>query len=305
MKIAVIIPVFNRRETTIACLRQLTICLKGDNDFTFVVVDDGSTDGTQQAVLDSFPKAVVLKGEGDLWWTGAVEMGRSYSIEHKFTHILIVNDDLEFASNFFPPLVEASLQHPNSLIGSIKIDVSDHQTVLCSGYFVRDICKHFIDFYVGSNVREIQKDILKVDAIAGATLLMPVSVARDIGSFNTIDFPHNLGDLEYTYRANQSGYHCYTATQSRIFTEPNPNYLKAALYNTTRKQFIKNLLDSRKLAYGLIPTFKRAYLGKNMFIGTFCLFRSYASLGAKILYKLFIWETFLDVKRKNREHAKK
>ena len=51
---AVIIPVHNRRETTLACLRRLTA--DGVPAWSrIVVVDDGSTDGTGEAVRVEFP----------------------------------------------------------------------------------------------------------------------------------------------------------------------------------------------------------------------------------------------------------
>lgn len=298
MKILIAIPAHNRCQTTISCLKQLSSYFAGFDYYTFLVIDDGSIDGTSEEINKLFPSVVVLEGDGNLWWTGAVEKGRAYAVEHNFTHLIIVNDDLEFDSNFISPLIEASKEYPNALIGAVKISALDRKTILVSGYLVTGACLQFADPYSGDSVTNLKENLKKVDALAGATLLIPVHVARAVGPFNVKDFPHNFGDFEYTYRASQLGYPCYTASRSRIYTVPNPDYLRTHLYTTTRMQFIKNLFDRHKLAYGFVPTYKRALMGKKKFVGLYCLLRAYASLGLKILYKLFIWNTAFDAKRK-------
>lgn len=297
MKLAVIIPVYNRRETTLSCLRQLEKCLAGIC-YSFIVIDDGSTDGTSEAVHNYSSDIMLLHGNGNLWWTGAVEMGRVYAIKQNFTHLLIVNDDLEFEKDFFLPIIEVCRKYSDALIGAVKVDASDHQTILCSGYLVKGNCLHFIDPYAGRKTSNSEDEIVKVDALAGAVLLIPVHAAEAIGPFSVHDFPHNFGDLEYTYRASKLGYPCYTASRSRTYTIPNPNYLRTHLFATTRMQFVKNLFERYKLGYGFVPTFKRAFMGKSFLLGSYCLLRAYASLGLKIFYKLFIWNTVFDKKKK-------
>ena len=72
-KVAVLLTVHNRREKTLACLencyRQID-SMKGDDTYSFSVylVDDGSTDGTSEAVLQTYPQTHVINGDGSLFW---------------------------------------------------------------------------------------------------------------------------------------------------------------------------------------------------------------------------------------------
>ena len=71
--IYIVIPVFNRREETLRCLDSLVT--QTYTNFIVIVVDDGSTDGVGDAVQAGYPDTIVLKGDGNLWWAGATNLG--------------------------------------------------------------------------------------------------------------------------------------------------------------------------------------------------------------------------------------
>ena len=69
--IYIIIPVYNRKALTLACLENLQN--NGDlQKYQVIVVDDGSSDRTSEEVKVNYPKVIVLQGNGNLWWTGAI-----------------------------------------------------------------------------------------------------------------------------------------------------------------------------------------------------------------------------------------
>lgn len=70
VNVFVVIPVHNRLSFTRACLESLRE--QSFRDFTIVVVDDGSTDGTYATLAEEYPEVTLLWGDGDLWWTGAM-----------------------------------------------------------------------------------------------------------------------------------------------------------------------------------------------------------------------------------------
>jgi GT2 family glycosyltransferase len=69
--IYIIIPVHNRKALTLACLENLRT--NGDlQKYQVIVVDDGSSDRTAEEVAENYPEVNILKGNGNLWWTGAI-----------------------------------------------------------------------------------------------------------------------------------------------------------------------------------------------------------------------------------------
>ncbi|MFN2126890.1 MAG: glycosyltransferase family 2 protein, partial [Anaerolineales bacterium] len=74
----VVIPVFNRKGYTRKCLASFK---KQDTDqFSLIVVDDNSPDGTGEMIRREFPDTILLEGNGDLWWVGSINKGIQHAL---------------------------------------------------------------------------------------------------------------------------------------------------------------------------------------------------------------------------------
>ena len=60
-----VIPVHNRREISIRCQEHLR-SLRVTDWAEITVIDDGSTDGTSEAIAAGFPEVEDLQGDGSL-----------------------------------------------------------------------------------------------------------------------------------------------------------------------------------------------------------------------------------------------
>ena len=87
----IVIPVFNRKNFTKECL--LSLQTQSRKDFSVVVVDDGSTDGTAQMLEKEFPEIIVVKSDGNLFWTAATNLGIQIALEKGATYVMTLNND--------------------------------------------------------------------------------------------------------------------------------------------------------------------------------------------------------------------
>ena len=74
--IYILLPVHNRREITgdfIDCLEAQTW-----QHYHLVLIDDGSTDGTEQMVRERVENLTVIRGNGDWWWAGCLQQGFNF-----------------------------------------------------------------------------------------------------------------------------------------------------------------------------------------------------------------------------------
>lgn len=110
----IIIPVHNRRVITLACLD--TLQRNGDMErYRILVIDDGSTDGTAEAISRTYPEVTILSGDGNLWWTGAITKGMQYAFQHGADYFVWLNDDTLPLANALPQLVHYCSSKPKRI----------------------------------------------------------------------------------------------------------------------------------------------------------------------------------------------
>ena len=104
MRFAALFTCFNRKEKTLEALSNLyTSYKKNGSEFSMAVylTDDGSTDGTYDAVKQKFPEVKLLKGNGSLYWAGGMRNSWNEAIKKDYDAFLLLNDDTNISENLF------------------------------------------------------------------------------------------------------------------------------------------------------------------------------------------------------------
>lgn len=113
MKIAVLITCHNRKEKTLSCLAHLFRAAESSQEnvtLHLFITDDGCTDGTAEALLQTFPDAeiTILQGSGNLFYNGGMRLAWSHAMERGgFDFYLLMNDDTDVLDNLFDELFRA------------------------------------------------------------------------------------------------------------------------------------------------------------------------------------------------------
>ena len=202
----VILPVHDRREITLGCLRHLRD--QGDLDWLeVIVVDDGSADGTGEAVRAEFPKVLLMHGHGGLWWTGAIRAGMEEAHRRGASCILWLNDD--------------TLPHPNVLRRITSVALRDGCIASARGRVkLPSIEEDFkglekTRWGLRSKPNMPQDGILEVDACWGNCVAIPRAVIERIGFPDSRHLPRSYGDTDYTMRARTHGIRCLMLVDAR------------------------------------------------------------------------------------------
>lgn len=194
MNPCIVIPVHNRRETTLACLRMLHGQATLDWA-TLVIVDDGSTDGTAEAVRDEFPHAVVLNGDGNLWWGRAINMGMQWAFEQGAESVLWLNDDTYPREGVLKRLV--ALSRERQAIVSAQCLLRETGELHYGGLRKTGTGTTFAPCAVG--------EVVACDSFCGNCVCIPRIAYERIGPVDTRAFPHFAGDADYGLRARDAG----------------------------------------------------------------------------------------------------
>ncbi|MBI2798441.1 glycosyltransferase family 2 protein [Candidatus Saccharibacteria bacterium] len=224
----VVTPIFNRKEHTLAFLKTLF-----ENDypnFTMVIVDDGSTDGSSEAIKAKFPKTTILKGTGSLYWTGCTNLGVDYALKHGADYIITVNNDVELRSSWISELVECAQKNPKALVGSLIYFMNDRKRVW---YFGADFNYETGELYHKEDEPKSKRPI-ESKWLTGMGVLIPAGAFKDVGHYDIEKFPQYFADADFSLRAAKKGY--------KLLVTP-----KAVLYNDSKSDSGGKLMAQYKL----------------------------------------------------------
>ncbi len=194
-KIHIIVPVFNR-------IRNQTF-----RHFETVVVDDGSTDGTAATISERFGEVHLLRGDGNLWWTGGINLGIRYAMTRasETDAILVINDDLQLSPDYLENLHTAWQSMPETLIGSVVVDINDPDVIYDGGRTVNWWTAKFRMLNSKRKLSEFPKrHCVEVSLLTGWGTLVPIRVFREIGLYDDEHF-QQCGDTELPVRAKNAG----------------------------------------------------------------------------------------------------
>ena len=202
--IYIVIPVHNRLEATRECLESLRY--QTYKRFKIVLIDDGSTDGTSEFVKENYPDVTVLTGDGNLWWTGATNLGVRHALElcRPDDYVLTLNNDTVLPEDYLETMMSLARRAPNALIGSIARDYRRRDICVDEGVAIRWFSAKFIKLKPPSDNKS--DSFYPVSALPGRGTLIPVSVFRDVGLYDDQNFPHYTADYDFSLRAAKAGY---------------------------------------------------------------------------------------------------
>lgn len=238
--VAILLPVYNHLEYTQKTLDEIAELTKtaGQDKFCTIVVDDGSTDGTSAWIEKHHPEVILLKGDGNLWWSGGMNIGARYAIEKLGVgFVLLYNNDIQIAKNYFTCLRRIIREIDEDTIVGSKVYVKENPEIVWSmgGFFNRKNGKYGMYGYYEKDSDEFKK-IIEADWLAGMGTLIPTRVIRKIGYWDDVNFPQYHGDSDFTFRAKVNGF--------KIIVSPD-----LVIYNSVknsgidRKESIREIID--------------------------------------------------------------
>jgi len=237
MLLYIIIPVFNRKKFTEACLESLR--KQAFPSFKVIVVDDGSTDGTAEMINEKFPEVTVLKGGGNLFWTAAINIGIRYALKNGAQYIMTSNNDTLAPDNFLARMMENTGQHPDSLFGALAVD-----SVTGIPHYGGEILHPIWNtsrYYLDILSPEEQKGLHEVSLFPARGLLIPRKVFDKIGLFDEKKFPHYFADFDFTRLAIKNGFKVYVNYDAKLLTYPEEGGNRKILKKKTLKNYYLHL----------------------------------------------------------------
>jgi GT2 family glycosyltransferase len=221
--LSILMTCFNRKDTTIACLGALPLACTDQLTYTVFLVDDGSSDGTPEAVARLFPEVRLVRESGDLFWNRGVHRAWREALVTPTDYYLWLNDDLAPAPGILKALVDYSTQRAAQYQGKLivvgrTLSAESHETTY-GGYKRREGISRL-------RFRRLREDEIACDTMNGNCVLIPNSAPDDIG-LNDPRYSHAFGDVDYGLRAVRAGYTLLQMPEPVGFQEFSHDYKNA------------------------------------------------------------------------------
>lgn len=196
-----VIPNWNLRDDLLECLHSITRVKDELSNFEIVVVDNGSTDGSPEAVEEIFNgKVYVLRITENKGFAYASNQGIKFALARGAASIFLLNNDtivlegtvsklLEVASSGVADIVSPSIyyaSHPERLWR-----FGDRRVKVLGG--------------LPLPVYPRSSEIIQLDYVTGCAMLVHSSVFERIGFFDEQFFMY-YEDADFCHRATNSGY---------------------------------------------------------------------------------------------------
>jgi len=205
-KVLIVMPVWNQLDFTkqaITSLREHT----NETDYILLIVNNGSTDDTNNYVSDLIAKSGAHIGEGSIdyihneqneGWTGACNqifdkiLAGDFDYMN-FTHILLANNDILFEAGWLPKMLKRFNNDDKvGIVGPTSDRVAGFQSISC-------------------NMPGLKTEYVRL--LVGFFFMMKREVLEKVGRFDEETFGKIGGGEEFDFciRAKELGYKCAIA----------------------------------------------------------------------------------------------
>lgn len=198
MDVAILMTCFNRREMTLSCLldcyRQIdAMSGSGTYSFSCYLVDDGSTDGTAEAVAQQFPQVRLIRSDGNLYWNQGMRLAWDRaSKDRDYDFYLWINDDVRLRDGALATMLENS-------------EFFRHKAIVAGTAVDQDG-----ELSYGGRTRSMK--LIEPDPTIprpcylfnGNLVLVPKAAYALLGNLDQA-YRHSFGDFDYSVRAGRKG----------------------------------------------------------------------------------------------------
>lgn len=241
--VALVVPVYNGKEHTRELLESLRRV--SYTNYKTVVIDDGSSDGTEEMIREEFPEVILLKGDGNLWSSGAINMGIEKAIETGSEYALIIDNDIVVHPEFISALVDTAEENPRSIIVPKVYQYYDPKRIESAGYYTRRLgldTPPIGEGEIDQGQYNSQRDI----PCAMTMMLVNTAFFEDLGKMDAENLPLYGADKDFTLRARKKGYRIIYEPRSMLWHKRHTTAKNELPETTSLLERLKYLTSSYK-----------------------------------------------------------
>jgi GT2 family glycosyltransferase len=271
--LSIVLVCWNNRKYLLDCLHSINSA-KINYKYEVVVVDNGSTDGSQEMLLTFFPEVMLIQNTSNQGLSKASNQGIQVT---QGRYVLLLNNDTIVNGESLNIMIDILEKKPKAGASGGTLLNEDGSIQATYGFFPSIIQEFLITSALGRTIwpnfpdHKIVTDIMEVDWLSSACLLLRRSVLDEIGLLDEDYFIYG-DEMDLQYRMHKAGY--------KVIYIPQATTIHLGGRSMTH-------WARRKMAYrGRMLFFRKNY-------GNFKSFAQRALLFSLTVLKIPIWITIM------------
>ncbi len=207
---------WNGREDTLECLDSLSRIERPD--LGIICVDNGSTDGSAQAVRERFGHVVLIEAGANLGYAGGNNLGLRYALDHGASWMVLVNNDATVAADVIEGFERALDQRPRAGLLAGKVYFADRPwTIWFAGQRVSTLTG-YSGRPRGYGRRDAPRyqNVVATDRAVGALMAVSRETLETVGLFDEALFAY-VEDVDLALRVRETGIEIVVAPDARAW----------------------------------------------------------------------------------------
>lgn len=252
MNVSVIIVNYNTKQLLDECLSTVYQHTT-DLAFEVIVVDNDSSDGSENHITKRFPQVRWINSGGNLGFGKANNLGAKYA---RGKYLFLLNSDTLLLNNAIKAFYDYAEAHTEEHIGVLGCWIVDKELKPNRPFGNFPSPYHEIAYLFGRVVargmgllgRQVEKEALKteswrdVDYICGADMFIPKDVFEGINGFDPNFFMY-YEETDLQYRLKNKGY------VRRIIPQPKIIHLEGGSFKQKGLSFNRFMMSQRSYKY--------------------------------------------------------
>ncbi len=210
----ILVLTFNRWNDTRECLTS--VFASDAANARVLVMDNGSTDETLDALPREFPQVHLIKNPTNLGYAEGNNVGLRFALAQNAEFAVVLNNDVTVARNWLTLLLDAAAQEPlGALFGPMVYHANESRVIQSAGGVLP---RDWHAYHRGANEDDAGQfsNMQAVDWLTGCTIMARCARLRQVGLLDPAFYMYGE-DVDWCVRATRAGYRVLFVPQAHVW----------------------------------------------------------------------------------------
>jgi GT2 family glycosyltransferase len=187
-------------------------------NFKIVIVDNGSIDGSQDAVRKAYPQLTLIENGANLGFGGGNNVGMEYALKCGAEWIILLNSDIAVDNDMLSELMKVAVTDNTIGVLTPKIYHFADKNVL---WYAGGAVNYWSGIVSHRGLRETDRGqydrVEDTEYISGCAMLLKRNALERAGMFDPAYFPAYSEDADLSVRIKRLGYRLVYVPQAKLW----------------------------------------------------------------------------------------